>query len=197
MPSYLRDRTLGVMELILTPRVRPLLTPALLEEVAADPKEKYRGAVAAMICDTLAMRDELGDIRPLAVLSSVTRLRQLHADFSADFQKLEKLRTAHGALPLPPLPGIMGKIVPLRTQAELVAEGREQKNCVASYTAGVAAGKCYIYRVLHPSRATLCIRRQSDGNWGISELEASCNRTAGKVTRDFVNEWLEPFQLGI
>ena len=131
------------------------------------------------------------------MLTAIARLRQLHADLSADFQKIEKLRKAHGALPLPPLPVIKARIIPLRTQAELVAEGREQKNCVASYAAGVAAGSCYIYRVLHPSRATLCIRRQSDGNWGISELEASCNRKVDESTRDFVNEWLEPFRLGI
>ncbi len=32
---------------LVTPHIRPALTPALLEEVAADPKEKYRGVVAA------------------------------------------------------------------------------------------------------------------------------------------------------
>ena len=52
---------------------------------------------------------------------------------------------------------------------------------------GVVAGNCYIYRVLHPGRATLCIRRQADGNWGVSELEASCNRKADPATREFVN----------
>jgi len=148
---------LGVIELILTPRVRPVLTPTLLEEVAADPNEKYRGRVVAMICDTLAMQDELGEGRPLTSLTSVARIQQLHANLSADFQKLESLRKAHGPLPLPPLPGIKGHIIPLQTQTELVAEGRDQKNCVASYTADVVAGNCYIYRVLHLCRATLCI----------------------------------------
>jgi hypothetical protein len=195
--AHVPSINLGVMELILTARVRQVLTPTLLEEVAADPKEKYRGRVAAMICDTLVMRDELGDDRPLAALTSVARIQQLHANLSIDFQKLESLRQVHGSLPLPPLPGIKGRIIPLYNQTELVAEGREQKNCVASYTASVVAGNCYIYRVLHPSRATLCIRRQADGNWGISELEASCNRKADMATRDFVNEWLEPYRLGV
>jgi hypothetical protein len=83
---------LGVMELILTPHIRPALTPTLLEEVAADPKEKYRGAVAAMLRDTVAMKDELADERPLAAVTSVARLQDLHAKVSADFQKLETLR---------------------------------------------------------------------------------------------------------
>lgn len=78
-----------------------------------------------------------------------------------------------------------------------MAEGRDPKNCVATYTAGVVAGSCYIYKVLYPSRATLCIRRQSDGNWGVSELEASCNRKVDTATREFVNQWLEPHRLGV
>ena len=123
--------------------------------------------------------------------------QELHAGVSTEFQKLETLRKAHGPLPLPPLPGIKGRIIPLRAQTDLLAEGREQKNCVASYTADVVSGKCYIYRVLHPSRATLCIRRMSDGNWGISELEASCNRMVPASTRAFVQEWLAPCRIGI
>ena len=78
---------LGVMELILTPHLRPALTPTLLEEVAADPKEKYRGAVAAMIRDTAAMKDELEDERPLPALTSVARLRDLHGEGFRGFPK--------------------------------------------------------------------------------------------------------------
>ena len=58
-------------------------------------------------------------------------------------------------------------------------------------------GQATRYRVLHPGRATLCIRRQADGNWGVSELEASCNRKADPATREFVNAWLEPYRLGV
>ena len=98
-------------------------------------------------------------------MKSLAQLRRYHAEMSADYQKLDGLKKEHGVLPPPPLPGMKGKTVPLRTQSELVGEGREQKNCVATYAAGVAAGKCFIYRVLYSGRATLCIRRQSDGNW--------------------------------
>lgn len=187
----------GVMELILTRHIRPAVTPALLEEVAADKREKYRGCAAAMLRDIAAMEDELRDGHRLPPLRSVARLRELHAHVSEEFRKLETLRKVHGPLPLPPLPGIRGRIAPLRSQSDLLAEGREQKNCVASYTSEVAAGKCYIYRVLYPSRATLCIRRMHDGNWGISELEASCNRKAPAATRAFVEEWLAPCRIGV
>ncbi len=187
----------GTMELILTPHFRPALTPKLLEEVAVDPKEKYRGTVAALLRDIVAMKFELEDERPLPGLPSVARVRELHAEISVDFQKLESLRKAHGPLPLPPLPGIKDRIIPLRTKTELVAEGRQQKNCVASYAAEVVAGNCLIYRVLYPKRATLCIRRGPSGNWRISELEASCNRDVDSATREFVKQWLEPYRLGV
>lgn len=134
------------MELILTPHIRLALTPALLEEVAADPKEKYRGAVAATLRDTAAMKDELEDGHPLPALASVARIRDLHGKVSVDFQKLRALRKEHGTLPLPPLPGIKGSIVPLRNQAELVA---------------------------------------------------SCNRKVDAETRKVVEQWLEPYRLGV
>jgi hypothetical protein len=51
--------------------------------------------------------------------------------------------------------------------------------------------------VLHLSRATLSIRRMHDGNWGISELKASCNKDVPPETREFVNEWLQPYWFGI
>jgi hypothetical protein len=121
------------MELILTPQLRMAVTPTLLEEVAADPKEKYRGAVAAMIRDTLAMQHELAIDRPLSPLVSVARLRAQHADVSADFQNLKTLRQSYGDLPVPPVPGVKDRIIPLRSQAELMTEGRDQHNCVASY----------------------------------------------------------------
>jgi hypothetical protein len=195
--SHVSSINLGVMQLVLTPRIRETVTPALLEEVAADAKEKYRGAVARMIGDILAMKDELSDRRPLVGVRSVETLRHLHEEVAANFQKLEKMRREQGALPPPPIPGLEGKIIPLRTQAELVAEGREQRNCVATYAAAVAEKKCYIYRVLYPDRATLCIRPQPDGNWGISEIEASCNRKAHRTVVIFVREWLEPYQIGL
>ncbi len=78
------------------------------------------------------------------LIESITSLRDLHGKVSAEFQKLEALRKTHGPLPMPPLPGIKDRIIALRSQAELVAEGREQKNCVASYTDSVTAGSCYI-----------------------------------------------------
>lgn len=187
---------LGVIELILNPQTRMVLTPTLLEEVASHPKEKYRAETAALLRDTLAMKSEIEDDRAIPALASVHQLKEIHGSVSAEFQKLESLRNNLGSLPRPPMPGIKDQIVPLRTTTELLAEGRLQKNCVASYAERVIAGECFIYRVLHPSRATLSVSLQSDGNWEIGELKASSNRPVEVATRAFVNEWLDQYRMG-
>lgn len=149
-----------------------------------------------MLRDIVAMEGELRDDYRQPSVTSVARIRKIHAEVSEEFRKLETLRNSYGALPIPPLPGIKGKIIPLRSQTDLVAEGREQWNCGASFTSFVVEGYCYAYRVLPPSRATLSIRRIYDGNWGIAELEAFCNREVPPATRAFVKEWLEPYRIG-
>lgn len=195
--SHVPTINLGVMEVILTPQIYGFVTPSLLEEVSMDPAEKYRGAIARMLLDLVAMRTELADMRPVTGIKSVERLRQIHANVGEDYHKLAIMRKDASTFPAPPIPGIDGKIIPLTTQTQLVAEGREQNNCVATYGTSVANRQCYIYRVLHPKRSTLCIRPQTDGNWGISQIETSCNRPVDNATRDFVQQWLEPYQIGV
>jgi len=194
--AHIPSINLGVIDLIVQPHTRRALTPTLLEEVASDPKEKYRAGIAALLRDTLAMKSEIEDDRSIPAVSSVAMLREIHESVSVEFQKLESLRNNLGHLPRPPMPGIKDRIVPLRTITELLAEGRIQKNCVASYAGRVIAGECFIYRVLHPNRATLSVSLQSDGNWEISELKASCNRSVDAGTRAFVNEWLALYRIG-
>ena len=187
----------GVMRLLLTHEIREGITPALLEEVAAEPTEKYRGNAAAMLSDILVMRSELADPAPLTAFRSLAALRRSHEEISAEFRKLDRLRTAYGNLPLPPLPGIPNKIVPLCTQSELIAEGRDQHNCIASYTAQVKARHVFIYRVLDPERATLAIHRGADSNWTIQEIKAKYNQPVCMQTEQFVKDWLEPYRRGL
>ncbi|MEI7837324.1 MAG: PcfJ domain-containing protein [Planctomycetota bacterium] len=121
------------------------------------------------------------------------------------FDSLAALQAAHGDLvermdqvrledfenvlfPSPPLRA-KGDIEPVATPAMLFEEGRIQRNCVASYVERVAAGECYIYRVLQPERATLCVSRQQD-QWQIAEIKARCNAPVSQGTKQAVQEWL-------
>ena len=67
-----------------------------------------------------------------------------------------------------------------------------QGNCVASYASRVREGNTYIYRVLHPERATLSlVRRSPFSDWEIDELERRYNTDVSEETEDFVQAWVE------
>ncbi len=85
----------------------------------------------------------------------------------------QKRRTLLRHLPPPPFPGTRS-IVPLTTLDDLIREGNEQRNCVAVYAYGVAAGRTYIYRVESPVRGTLAIRKTGSG-WQPDEFRLACN----------------------
>ncbi len=101
--------------------------------------------------------------------------------------------------PPPPLQG-NDAIRPLTTPAELIAEGNAQYNCVGnrvSYEPSIRAGRCYIYRVLTPERATLSIVRRDAHCWAIGELKARGNRAVGPATRRAVRNWLDASQVSL
>lgn len=86
------------------------------------------------------------------------------------------------------------RIVPLRTTAELLAEGDGMNNCVASYAEAVARGDCLIYGIRRGNRhvATLEVRP----HWGrqgapvIAQLEGPSNGPASDDIRRAVDKWV-------
>ncbi|MBF0287844.1 MAG: PcfJ domain-containing protein [SAR324 cluster bacterium] len=94
--------------------------------------------------------------------------------------------------PPPPIAGIPGVIEPITCRSELAKEGLEMKNCLASYTHAVAEGKCYIYKVLFPERASLEIRISKRKNsLQIGQFECADNTKPSKQSKRFVMEWLQ------
>ena len=79
----------------------------------------------------------------------------------------------------------------------LLKEGQQQHNCVGGYIERVRSGRCYIYRVLQPERATLSIIKEASGEWDVGELLSSCNKKVRPRTETAVNDWLSNAQLGI
>jgi hypothetical protein len=80
--------------------------------------------------------------------------------------------------------------VPITSDYALKQEGKDQRNCVSSYTKQVRNGNRYIYRVLTPQRATLAITPGPDGAWHRSELKLKANRPPSRSTIDHVEGWL-------
>lgn len=194
--SHMPRLNLGVLALVLNPLLREATTPALLEEVAAIPTEKYHPQVAEMLNDTLGMIRALRDREGTPRVQSLARLQALHAEVSAKFLAVNQGRLASIQLPAPPLPG-NPYIQPLRTVAALMEEGKTQDNCVATYAEQVRRRKTYIYRVLQPERATLSIVKGADGDWHIGELQARSNTTVMDSTREAVQALLDEFALSV
>ena len=93
------------------------------------------------------------------------------------------------AFPAPPFPG-SPTIVPIRSVPELVREGEEQENCVAGYAHAVLQGRCFLYRVLAPERATLSL--VNDGQqWRLGELALKQNGMSCGTTGQAVENWLQ------
>ncbi len=190
--SHLLSINTGVIELLAHRALREMCAPALLEEVAASPVEKYRAATADLVLDCLEMQRRLRVVERKAAVASHAQLQARHEAVAADYHKLIEKCRRNTQFPAPPLRGTED-IVPLCSEEELFEEGRLQRNCVGAYGDRVAKGDCFIYRVLHPERATLSIRLRPDGNWAVGQLLASCNRPVTPATAAAVRAWVGQF----
>lgn len=187
----------GVVEILLDPDASRAATHTLLEEVSRDLAENHRGRIVHIITSTLQMQDELRVKRHSTQFPNIRKLKETHAEVTEQYRRrIQQLIDANrhdtDIFRNPPLPGIAGKIEPLTSTEALVNEGEEQGNCVASYAVRVRQGNTFIYRVLHPERATLSIVRPSTfGDWKIGELEARYNTDVSPETEDYVEAWLD------
>lgn len=99
-------------------------------------------------------------------------------------------------LPAPPVPvdradryGL--NLEPLRTEHEVREEGRVMQNCSRDYLEAIVFGEMYLYRLLEPERATVRLKKASDGGWQVAEAQLMSN--ASEVSADTSNrlfEWL-------
>jgi len=130
-------------------------------------------------------------------------VRQLHTDLLLELnnkfkttrnQSLNKQRLANKVFPKPPLTGNK-HIVPIKTVHQLRKEGRDQQHCVLSYDQDILQGHYYVYKVLHPERATLGIEIEQDQDsnqpikYHLDQLKASRNMPVGMKTQQAVQAW--------
>ena len=202
----------GVLRLMSEESLRPSLTTQLLTEVAASGRENYEAWTAGRLLQIGELRQQLAEhfdvrqgaeLRTLPRVDSQAALERLLRETEARWQEMQRDQLegkvsqapASAAFPAPPVPGISGQIEPLTEASELMVEGAEQDNCVASYADRVRAGVTYLYRVMFPQRCTLSLSKGEDGSWKIGELEFSENRPANQSTRDFVEAWLARYRV--
>jgi len=115
--------------------------------------------IPELLKDVRALAAALGvqDIEPrLRSLQHVGALRTLHEELAEQLIRTDRTFSADDRAKFP-RPALRGSkdIVPIRTLAELDAEGRVMQHCCAVYARDVRNRLACIYRVLGPERATL------------------------------------------
>ena len=153
--------------------------PRVLFDAAASDEPPDTQPVYEMLRDTLRMQQQLQNVRVPNVFSSLQHLRDIHDEISAAhnarFHEAPYYMNELPVCPFPP-PPFMGTdaIIPLTSERELFTEGRDMHHCVGSYACDVASGKCYIYKITAPVRATIQISRRAN-SWKIQQAKLACN----------------------
>lgn len=179
----------GVLAILGDPDLLEAAEPTLLAEVASRKSERGQSPTSARLAETLYYARMYEPDRTYR-FRSMEQLRRIHLRMIQTYIVPALELPENQVFPRPPVPGIPGEIIPLRSVVELEREGLRQKNCVASYAARVLAGLEYIYRVEQPERATLSLTKGYGGTWKVAELKASCNRPVRASTVAAVNRWI-------
>lgn len=143
--------------------------------------------------ENLCIKDRISMMKNCRSIESLNNLHDRWARILTVERKTATLRNfmeAYGtnAFPPPPLEGCTG-IEPITTIDELFAEGYEMHNCVASYAERIMNGKCWIFKVLHPERATLELAAENNVLM-LRQLKTICNGKPAENTQMFVEKWL-------
>lgn len=178
-----------MLQIVTTRWFRPLLTGRLLREIDALPVGTHGNPPGLVLLKDLdRLRLGLPDAPVRGPFESLRRLQAYHDELAElDRRRWEEQREAGragGAFPSPPFAGTAA-IRPLRTADELYREGAELQHCVGIYGDDVRAGRCYIYQVLEPVRATLqVVWNPSARKWQPGELQQAGNRKVSEAVAD-------------
>lgn len=213
--SHLDIINAGVLAFLVQAPLRDLVTPGLLSELTAAAEEMDQAPSADMVLDTVRMGNEIRGWTMPPLLSRA-RIKEVHdrvllehlaeqarirraIEAQKEQERLHQLERQREAdrrarrsrlpFPEPPIPG-NEYIVPIVSEPELIIEGLDQRNCVASYVDRVRDGHAYFYRVLNPERATLLIVRGRKGTWMPSEVKRKANGAVGPRTITAVQVWI-------
>ena len=184
--SHLPRINAGVVGFFKSEECSEVVPMSLLQEVSESRDEDMQSHSADIFEHCLTMASDLGESvrRP----SSIQKLNEWHLEIWEKW--VEKNPPLPVEFPEPPLEGTP-TIQPILDAEGLIAEGKQQSNCVGCYANMVRAGQTFIYKVLAPERATLSMVMGPGGQWVIGQLELRGNRSCSDTTRKHVTDWLE------
>lgn len=192
--AHLPQLNAGVVALLEDARLARMATAALLDEVLAARREAHHSFTAHRLRAVIGLAQDLDEPITARRISSRAALDELHDALAVRYSTRYSDRILACRFGKPPVPGTPD-IVPLTTPDQLVAEGVEQSNCVATYAMRVEARTTYIYRVLRPERATLSLVRGPNGAWERDELYAAGNKPVSARTAAAIDRWLDGHSL--
>lgn len=184
----------AVINLLAQGRGRYRLSHGVLEDIIND--KEYLKYYISTIQNILWMRERLSDTGTIRV-DSCLQLTELYDKCTEqigrpDLKRLDRSLSDSGPFPEPPLlPSPDIELEPLRTEVDLLEEGRIQRNCVGSYGSRVKKGGVYVYRLLWPERATLSVELSESGKWGLLEIKSFANEPVSVKTVSAVLDWIK------
>jgi hypothetical protein len=128
----------------------------------------------------------------VARCKSIDHLIRLHDQWTNKLNSMTDHWEGDVSFCFPPVSG-NDDIIPITNSHMLNMEGRVMSHCVASDRDKILAGRCYIYRVLAPQRATLELVRSdaSRSSYYIGQLQLKGNATPYSLTFAIVQKWLD------
>ena len=186
--GHVKRVNLSIIEIATQPALLARVTPAFLEELAAEKRDDYYPHIACMLRECIELFRDLYPEAAPRIYRNMTRLRIDHRNLGMAYVQRHHRELLKYNFPRPPVMGANG-IRPIRTVQDLVEEGEQQSNCVACYAKRIADRQTFIYRITYPERATLSLEKHH-ARWQPGDLLAAKNRPAQPATRKYVEEWL-------
>ena len=174
-------------------RMLPLLTfkiyPNQIELIKEVRKISHLWEDISGIAEALDINPE----RQLNRCESIESLQNLHYQWIRRLNQRErpKKKNSPDIFPKAPIEG-NDKIIQIRETVTLMEEGQEMHHCVGGYVKKIKMGKCFIFKVLQPERATLEIKQTAHGI-RIGQFKCAYNKTPSDDSFKVIQEWIDNY----
>lgn len=182
--SHLERINPCVAEMVTKRRYLPYLTSRLLREASLETAKNRAQSAVGMLDDTLRMSARLPEVFCPPRFMSLRQLERAHDELARQQERAwdrNRIDAPTMQFPCPPFAGTQS-IQPILTPDQLHAEGREMGHCVGIYDERVAQGRCFIYRVTAPVRATMEIFLSDWKGWILGQLRQARNKPVPEPT---------------
>jgi len=151
----------------------------------------------------------------LQSIQSFSGIGKIHNELVKEFQNKKKLENSVDTFSQSPPVSGNKNIDPINSISGLIMEGEKMHHCVGSYADYVQSGRCWIYKILRPERATLellprntlSIQEQqlsinktekiqrASKHFKIGQLYGLCNQPVSQSTQKAIKKWLQETEL--